>query len=510
VADVVRGAPPEGYLGAHGKIDRAPAPELIDAGFSMELDDACLLHRELALSHLAHVLELDDAGVIPAEQATELLRGLLRMYDIPAQEFPYDPSFGDPFNSQERWLQLRIGDSAGWLAAGRARREAGRVAYRIVLARELESLVSASVRLGTALVSRAWETADVPSPDYTYLQVAQLTTFGHYLLSFAYPVLRDLDRLERVHDWTRGSPAGVGAVAGSRFPLDRVRLAARLGFAEAIPHARDAMWQTDGLGDALMCAVSLTSNCSALASDVEIYGSAEFGFIEVDASVSRASAVMPQKRNPYAIPVIRGLAGLLIGRMTGVMAMQRTPSARTDNALFSFHETVEAVRTAEDAVELMAAMIETLGVDRARLAARAADLHAVATDLAEAISLSTGIDYRRAYNVVARAVAVIDREPDAPLTSDRILEQLESAALSVIGEPLGLLPGDIAWIGDPGAVLRDRSTLGGPSGAHLSSMLNACQDKLDSASAWVASARERVAGAEAALLAEARGRALGR
>src|SRR5688572_12928813 len=125
------------YLGLGGRLGVGPAAALVEAGFALEMADATALHDGFALADLAHALELADAGLLD-EAATGALAGhLLDMDAIPAAEFPYDPAFGDPWNSRERVLDERAGPPAGWLWVGRPRREAARVALRLALRRRL-------------------------------------------------------------------------------------------------------------------------------------------------------------------------------------------------------------------------------------------------------------------------------------------------------------------------------------------------------------------------------------
>ena len=218
-------------------------------------------------------------------------------------------------------------------------------------------------------------------PDYTYLQAAQPTTAGHWLLSFAYPALRDLERLRGDFEWVNRSPAGTGGVNGSRFALDRERLAELLGFSRPIEHTRDANWQTDGLADLTSHAAIAATGASRFAEDVEIYGSEEFGLLRIGDELCRASALMPQKRNPYALVVLRGGAGTLIGRATGVLATQRTPSGRTDNLLYAYGEVAGAVDLAARLLRLAAAVAESLTIDAARAERTLRDSAAMATDV---------------------------------------------------------------------------------------------------------------------------------
>ena len=288
-----------------------PAPELIAAGFELENADAGILHRGMNLADIAHLLDLSATGVIPPEAARRLLALLLATMDIPASEFPYDPGNGEPYNSRERYFVSQAGDVAGWLHAGRPRREAVRVAFRLRLRDDLTSLIEASAELAAELASRSREHAGTLMADQTYLQHAQPSTFGHYLLSFAFPVLRGGQRLSEALEWTDASPGGAGCVNGSRLLSDRANVAQLLGFRAIAEHTRDAMWQTDGLVDMLAAAAGLLLTQSKLAEDLEIWASQEFDYVSLADGYSRASVLMPQKRNPYALSIIRGAAGTL-------------------------------------------------------------------------------------------------------------------------------------------------------------------------------------------------------
>lgn len=477
--------PPEGYLGATARIRSGPAPEMVAAGYALETADGPLLHRGLTLADLAHVLVLREQGVIPPADAAALLGALAELDAIEPHDFPFDPVYGDAYNTRERWLEARVGTAAGWLAAGRARREAGRIAFRIALRGRVLDLATAVARFAGALIELAEQHAATLMADYTYLQAAQATTFGHYLLSFAYPALRDGRRLRNAHDWVNRSPAGVGGVAGSRFPTDRARLAELLGFDGSVAHTRDAMWQADGLVELLTAASLAVTNTSRLAEDLEIYASSEFGLVRIGDQFCRASVLMPQKRNPYALSVIRGGAGTLIGRTTGLAATQRTPSARTDNLLYAYGEVCGAVETATRLVDLAAAVTESLEPDADAMAKAAAEGFAQATDLTEVLVAGRGLDYRSAYRLVGRAVAdaiVQGRGPDG----------IDPVAL-------GLTPEVVADALDPSAAIATRTVPGGAAPEPMAEMLADCRRNLQDLHAWIEQRRRTALAAETAL-----------
>jgi argininosuccinate lyase len=479
--------PPEGYLGAGGPLRRGPAPELVEAGYALELADAPLLGRGLGLADLAHVIALD---AIPESDRRSLLGALAALLD---EELEIDARYGDVVNVRERVLAERIGTAAGWLNAGRPRREAGRIAFRLALRTRVLDLAAAVVRFATGLVDLAERERGTPMPDYTYLQAAQPTTVGHWVLSFAYPALRDAERLRGDYAWVNRSPGGAGGVNGSRFPLERERIAALLGFAGPVSHTRDAMWQTDGLSDLVSHAAITATGASRFAEDLELYGSDEFGLLRIGDELCRASALMPQKRNPYALVVLRGGAGTLIGRAAGVMATQRTPSGRTDNLLYAYREVCDSVDIAARLLRLAAAVAESVTVDSERAVRAVRESRVMATDLAEAISVATGLDYRSAYDIVGRAVAagVLDAEA------------LDAAALEVLGRPLALDAELVADALDPEAALATRTVPGGAAPAPMATMLADCRAAVTDAGRWIEREREAVERAEGELIARA-------
>lgn len=495
---------PEGYLGASGRIAAGPSPELVGAGYERELADNDLLAAGMGLADLAHVLALGEHGVIPPDQERALLAALLELEERDPASLA-DARYGDLYNLRERWLEQRIGGAGGWLAAGRPRREAGRIAFRIGLRTLVLELEAAVARLAAALVDQADRHRCALMADYTYLQVAQPTTAGHWLLSSAAPALRDGERLRRDFHWVNSSPAGAGGVNGSRVPADRERLARELGFDAVITHTRDAMWQADGLVDLVSHAALATTTASRLAEDLEIYASEPFGFVTLAAEHCRASALMPQKRNPYALPVIRGAAGTLIGRAAGLAATQRTPSGRTDNLLYAYGESADAVTLATGAVGLAAAVVERIEFDVAALARPLNEGFALAADLAEAVMLQTGLDHRACYRVVGRAVAVAIERGAGPAALDA--RALDEAARAVLGRPLEVAPQLIADALDADAAIATRTVTGGAAEAPMAAMVQESREQAAALARSVVERRAALAAAEQSLRARARQRA---
>lgn len=467
--------------------------ELVEGGFAIEVADAPLLHEGLNLADIAHVLVLREQGIVPDHAASRLLGVLLDAQRTPVAEFGYDPAHGESYNCRERRFVAMIGDDTGWLHAGRTRREAVRVALRIRLRRDTVELIEAAAAFAEAASVLAGAHAETYLADQTYLQHSQPSTFGHYLLSFVYPVQREIDRLFADLAWVNRSPAGSGCVNGSRLPYDRSRVAELLGFDDVIEHTRDAMWQADGLLTLVCTATSLVTTLSKLAEDLEIWSSKEFDYVELAGGHTRGSVMMPQKRNPYALSMVRGEAGVLIGRLTGLFAVMKTPSARSDNLIFAYGEVPRSLDLASRATRLMAGVVGGLRVNAPAMYAALGSGYSQATDLAEFVMRECGVDYRTAYDVVG---ATVRRAADAGVPGVDITGQMvDDAAVEIGAAPLGLAGRDLADVLDPAAIVRTRLTRGGAAPEVVRGMAREC---LTAARASAEAARGRRAAFEVA------------
>ncbi|MGD9570991.1 MAG: lyase family protein [Thermoleophilia bacterium] len=491
------------YLGAGGRLTGGPAPELVRAGYAHETSHGPRLGAWLSLADLAHAVALVEGGALGGDDARGLLAGLLELDALDPASFPWDPALGDAFNSREHQLKARVGASAaGWLSAGRPRREAFRVGLRLAAREGARDLHDATLDLVSAVVELADRHRDDLAADYTYLQPAQPTTIGHLLLAYAYPALRDAGRLWRSHAWLDLSVAGVGGSAGSRWPLDRERLAGLLGCSGLMVHAKDAMWQADGYLELIGAVATAATHGSQLGQDLEILASQEFAAVSLADRHSRASALMPQKRNPYALAVVRTQAGIAAGDLTAALVALHTGSARTDH-FHLLNGSVprlldESVAVTRLAAEVVAGM--TVHPERWERAAR--EGFTAAADVADVLAVEAGLDYRTAHHVVGRAVRGL---VEAGLTPAGLTpERLSAAAEEAVGRPVEISAEALADALDPALCARARLQTGSSAPAEVAAMVAACREEVAAARALSAEARERAERARADLRARVR------
>ena len=476
-----------------------PAPELVDSAYWFETNDAPLLHHDLTLSDLAHILHLAEQELVPRSAAQTLVRFVLDLDRDP--HFSYDPQYGDAFTNRARWLQARAPEAAGYLSTGRARREGTTVAFRLLVRRQIVGLARALIQAQTALLDLAARHVETLMPDYTYLQAAHPTSFAHYLLSFVYPLHRDSLRLREAFEQINQSPAGIGSTNGSSLPIRRERLATLLGFDGVITHTRDAMWQVDAPLVTMNAAATLLLHLDRLAEDLQIFNSGEFGFVQLDADFTRPSVIMPQKKNPYPLAFVRGAAGMLLGRVAEMYAIARTPSAQVDNRLVAHGEVPRALDLTTRGVKLMAGVCASLQVCPEPMTRRVEEGFTQATDLAEMLMRAHNTDYRTAHQIVGQVVRRLQARNQTARDITPVM--IADSAQEILGRPLHVSEGQLAAALDAAALVSSRLGIGGAAPVRVREMLADCRAGVETQKAWVNETAQRIEQAEKRLIQSA-------
>jgi argininosuccinate lyase len=465
---------PDNVLEIGSRLKSAPAESMVNSVFALELSHQACLFEAMGQADLAYTLTAMELNTIPPQAGRQLLAFLLKLQEKPIG-FEAEPARGDMYTNREAWLAGRT-DSVGWLGAGRARREATTTAFFIVMREGVLELGEAVVRLAGILTAQTDTHKLSLMPDYTYLQAAQPTTFGHYLLGFAYPLLRDLERLELLFEQFNRSPMGCGSTNGSRLAQGRRQMAELLGFAGVIDHGRDAMWQPDLCIESASILTACMINLSRLAEDLQVYSTQEFALVELDDSHARASKIMPQKKNPFALTHIRGIANKMIGLMASVSATARTPSGQPDNRLFLYGELPEALGLVINAVDLMAEVLAKMSFNAERGSQLVASGWVMATDLAETLVQECGLDFRSAHRLVAYLAGEFSGKNIQNLDHDTINRFGET----LLGTRIALTENQLRTALDAYQALQARKESGGTAVSCMDRMVAECRKRLDS------------------------------
>jgi argininosuccinate lyase len=412
-----------------GRFGGGPAPELDRLNRSLPVDRR--LWREDVTGSRAWVSALGRAGVLTAEESATLEAGLIAVADELATwteaEWADAPD-EDIHSLVERLLTEEVGAVAGKLHTGRSRNDQVATDGRLWALSAAGSLSDELAALEAVLADRAEGHVETLMPAYTHLQRAQPVSVGHWLLSHAWPLERDRDRLADARRRASVLPLGSGAVTGCPFPVDRELLRDSLGFDEVSPNSLDAVGDRDWAAELLFAMTLAAVHLSRLAEDLVIFGSAEFGFVRFADAYSTGSSLMPQKRNPDGLELARAGAGRILGELVGlVTVLKGLPGGygkdlqEDKGALFRAHDHLMALLPA------VRGTVATLEIDAARCAA-ALDDGMLATDLADAL-VEAGTPFRQAHEEVGRVVRAAE---DAGVSISRLDPEAVRAASPAI------------------------------------------------------------------------------
>jgi argininosuccinate lyase len=255
-----------------------------------------------------------------------------------------------------------------------------------------------------ALVERAAREGEAIAPGYTHLRRAQPVLWGHYLLAYFEMFSRDAERFGEAYGRANLMPLGSGALAGSGFPLDRERMARELGFAGVTANSMDAAGDRDFALDFLYAASVAMLHLSRLAEDWILYSSEEFGWLELADEVTSGSSLMPQKKNPDSLELIRGKCGRVFGDYTSLfLTLKGLPTTYNRDMQEDKEPLFDAVDQLCGSLEMARAVIDSVVLRPAIPAAAAEESWVVATDLAEALARN-GTPFHQAHQIVGKLV----------------------------------------------------------------------------------------------------------
>lgn len=391
-----------------GRFSSDPDPTAFQFGSSFRFDRR-LFEDDIAGS-LAWVEGLTGVGVFDRAEAEMVSAALTDILERGRRE----PAFVDGPDEDvhafvERQLVERVGNLGKRLHTGRSRNEQVSVDLRLYLRRRIPQLARQLAAVIAALSRKAESAGDAVMPSYTHLRRAMPVLVAHFFLAHISALRRDYERLGWASREADAMPLGSGAVAGTNYAIDTARLASRLGFSTVVANSIDASSDRDFVAGFLHACTLMMVHLSRLSEDLIIFCSEEHGFFQLSDASSTGSSMMPQKKNPDPLELIRGKTGRLIGHLTGWMAtMKGLPSGYNKD----LQEDKEAVFDAEDtvagALATLVGVIDGLEMFPDRTAVAASGL-LLATDVADFL-VGKGVPFREAHEVVGGMVRELLKE----------------------------------------------------------------------------------------------------
>jgi argininosuccinate lyase len=388
--------------GLHPRIERFNA----SIGF-----DIALLQEDLDGS-IAHARMLGRCGVIPGEEADQLIAGL-QSIRAEAAEGRFTPGLEaeDVHFAVERRLIELLGPLGKKLHTGRSRNDQVGTDLRLWLRGRIDVLDAGLLRFERALLSQAERHADTLIPGYTHLQRAQPLCLAHHLLAYIEMAERDRDRLADVRRRVNLCPLGAAALAGTPVPIDRRQTARELGFEAIYANSLDAVSDRDFTVEFMAAASLVMVHLSRLAEEVILWASEEFGFVSLTDRCATGSSLMPQKKNPDVPELVRGKSGRVFGHLIGLLTMIKgLPLAYNKDFQEDKEALFDGVTTCLDCLEAMAILLEEgMEFRPSRLEQAVSTDFSNATDVADYL-VARGVPFREAYQLVGALVKTCLRE----------------------------------------------------------------------------------------------------
>jgi argininosuccinate lyase len=351
---------------------------------------------------------LGKAGILKEDEVVSIVAGLQQIA-AHAQDPTYltRPEFAhteDVHSFIEARLVELIGAVGYKLHTGRSRNDQVATATRLFLREEIKAIDGLIVEAQRALLELAEKYPNAPLPGYTHLQKAQPVLLAHFLLAYFQMLARDRERFAEVNNRVNVLPLGSGALAGTNFPVDREWMAEQLGFAEVTHNSIDAVSDRDYLIEFTNAAALTMMHLSRLSEDLIIYSTQEFGFIKLGDAIATGSSLMPQKKNPDSLELIRGKSARVFGHVTAFLTLTKgLPLAYNKDLQEDKEALFDTIDTLADSLRVMATVLRNIEFNAARARAAAIRDYTNATDLADYL-VRKGIEFRKSHDIIGRVV----------------------------------------------------------------------------------------------------------
>lgn len=384
------------------------------------------LYKYDIIGSMAHAAMLAAQGFITQAEFKAIEKGLNSIGDdIEAGRFEFDKAAEDIHMAVEAALIQRIGEPGEKLHTARSRNDQVATDIRLWMRDEIGALQAAVARLQKALAALAARHVNDLMPAYTHMQRAQPIVIGAYLLSFVQQLERDVVRLGNCRDLLNVSPLGAGAIAGSTLGIDRKATAKELGFSDIVPNSIDAVSDRDFCAEFIFDCALIAAHLSRLAEDWIIFSSSEFGFLRIDDAFCTSSSMMPQKRNPDVLELMRGKTGTVYGALMAMLTILKAQPSGYNRDLQE--DKIHVFSTADSIAKSLEITAAVVGHTAFRTKEIAAGLDAGfldATALAEYL-VRKGIPFRKAHGIVGSLVAQCEKEgtPLAKLSLEEFRER---------------------------------------------------------------------------------------
>jgi argininosuccinate lyase len=357
------------------------------------------------LGSIAHATMLGKKKIIPSRDASSIVKGLKSILkDVSGGKFKFDPSAEDIHSNIQELLTKKIGSASLKLHTARSRNDQIALDIKMYLKEEVSEIAQLISLLQKSILRFAKSNAKVIIPSYTHLQVAQCVLLAHHLLAYVESPERDKERLLDAHKRIDAMPLGACALSGTSLAIDRAHVARQLGFKKVTDNSIDSVSDRDYIIEVLADLAILSVHLSRMSEDLILWSTKEFSFIDIDFSFCTGSSIMPHKKNPDVLELIRGSVGKVNGDLSSViMLMKGLPLSYNRDLQLDKPPLFSAIDTAKNILEIFEALFENIVIEKEAVAARLMDESLFSVDVVEHL-IKKGVSYRQAHDIVGRMV----------------------------------------------------------------------------------------------------------
>ncbi len=403
----------------------AAKPDELTVDYVESLSYDKRLYKYDIVGSIAHATMLAEQKLITQPELKAIKDGLVAISeDIEAGRFEFDKACEDIHMAIEAALIKRIGEPGQKLHTGRSRNDQVATDIRLWLRDEIETMQAKIVALQQALVQLAGKHTDDLMPAYTHMQRAQPIVIAAYLLSFVEQLERDFVRLRNCRSLLNASPLGAGAIAGSTLAIDRESTSRQLGFIDIVYNSIDAVSDRDFCAEFIFDCALVAAHLSRFAEDWILFSTNEFAFIRIDDAFCTSSSMMPQKRNPDVLELMRAKTGSVYGALMAMLTILKgQPSGYNRDLQEDKIHVFSAADTMEKSLDIAAAVVSHTAFNTGQIIAGMDDGYLDATALAEYL-VGRGVPFRKAHGIVGTLVARCEKEGKslAELSLDQLKE----------------------------------------------------------------------------------------
>jgi argininosuccinate lyase len=456
------------------------------AEFTSSIKGDVKLSKAVIDINKAHVIMLMDQKIINWADGAKLLKALTRHADI-----KLDSSSEDVHMAVEEAVLKEVGwETGGNLHIAKSRNDQVATAIRMELRRNLLSLMLSVIEMQESLLVTAKKNVKTVMLEYTHLQPAQPVTYAHYLLSYFDALERDLQRLQETYERVNLCPMGAGALATTSFPINRERVAELLGFNGIVENSIDAVGSRDFILETTAVLTLIAVNLSRLAEDLIVWSSPDFGVIELPDSFTSTSSIMPQKKNPEVLEVIRARASHVLGDfVASAAALKSLPSTYNLDFQEITPKLWESVETTRSALDMFAKLIPNLKVST-DVSSKALTSFSAATELANMLVRKYSVPFRSAHKIIGALVKFLIESKQTFL--DATPELLQKIAQDTVGIKLVVNAKDVADSIDALKIVETYKIKGGPASTEVKKALTVRKKRVVLAKSDVSKLKQRL------------------